>query len=274
MDAGEKHLFSPQSPVEVRETLNQIVHVAPQKHSRWTLGRIAEAVSWLQKRSLSCVWNTLHRLGIVYKRGREYVHSPDPDYALKLAYVEAARQQAQSQPDRIVLLYEDEITYYRRPTLARGYALVGSAEPKARLGHTTNKKRRIAGSLNAMTGQFHAQQRGHFGVAQLIRYYQQLEATYPHAKTMYLVQDNWPVHRHPQLLNFFLTSRIVPLFLPTYAPWTNPTEKVWLCLKRDVLHLHPFEDNWAELIQAVEHWLAQWLSPSTDLLHFVGLFPS
>jgi transposase len=201
------------------------------------------------------------------------VHSPDPDYALKLAYVEAARQQAQHQPEQFVLLYEDEITYYRRPSLSRGYALVSSTEPKARLGHTSNKKRRIAGSLNAMTGQFHAQQRAHFGVAQLIRYYQQLEAAYPHAKTFYLVQDNWPVHRHPQLLNFFLTSRIVPLFLPTYAPWTNPTEKVWLRLKRDVLPLHPFEDNWIELIQAVEHWFVQWLSPSSDLLHFVGLFP-
>lgn len=219
------------------------------------------------------MWNRLHRLGIVYKRGREYVHSPDPDYALKLAYIEAARQQAQRQPESIVLLYEDEITYYRRPTIARGYALVGSSEPKAKLGYTTNKKRRIAGSLNIVTGQFHAQQRAHFGVAQLLRYYQHLEATYPNAKTIYLVQDNWPVHRHPQLLNFFLTSRVVPLFLPTYAPWTNPTEKVWLYLKRDVLHLHPFQDNWTELIQAVELWLAQWRSPSPDLLHFVGFSP-
>ena len=257
----------------VREALNQLIHVAPPNSSRWTLALIGEAVSWLRERSVSCIWKTLQRLGIVYKRGREYVHSPDPDYALKLAYIEVAHQQAKHQPEQVVFLYEDEITYYRRPSLSRGYGLVGSTEPKARLGHTTNKKRRIAGSLNVITGQFHAQQRAHFGVAQLMRYYQQLEAAYPHAKTIYLVQDNWPVHRHPQLLNFFLTSRIVPLFLPTYAPWTNPTEKVWLRLKRDVLHLHPFQDNWAELIQAVEHWLAQWLSPSSDLLRFVGLFP-
>lgn len=274
MDEGEKLLFPPQNPQAVRKTLDQLIHVAPETRSRWTLKLIGEAVSWLRGRSLSCVWRTLQRLRIVYKRGREYVHSPDPDYALKLAYVEAARQQAQQQPEQIVLLYEDEITYYRRPTLARGYASVGSREPKARLGHTTNKKRRIAGSLNALTGQFHAQQRTHLGVAQLIRYYQQLELIYPSAKTIYLVQDNWPVHRHPQLLNFFLTSRIVPLFLPTYAPWTNPTEKVWLRLKQEVLHLHSFEDHWPALIQAVEHWFTQWLAPSFDLLHFVGLFPS
>lgn len=257
----------------VRETLNQLIHVVPQNRSRWTLALIGEVVTWLRGRSVVCVWKTLRRLGIVYKRGREYVHSPDPDYALKLAYIEAARQQAQHQPDQTVLLYQDEITYYRRPSLARGYALVASREPKARLGYTVNKKRRIAGSLNAMTGQFHAQQRTHFGVAQLIGYYQHLETVYPQAKTIYLVQDNWPVHRHPQLLNFFLTSRIIPLFLPTYAPWSNPTEKVWLRLKREVLHLHSYQDQWTELIRAVDHWLAQWLSPSPDLLHSVGLFP-
>lgn len=274
MGGGEKPLFSPQSQETVRKTLDELIHVVPQNRSRWTLALIGQAVSWLQQRSVVCVWNTLHRLDIVYKRGREYVHSPDPDYALKLAYVETARQQAQNQPERIILLYEDEITYYRRPSLASAYALVGSTEPKARLGYTTNKKRRIAGSLNAITGQFHAQQRAHFGLTQLIRYYQHLEAAYPHAQTIYLVQDNWPVHRHPLLLNFFLTSRIVPLFLPTYAPWTNPTEKVWLLLKREVLHLHAFEDNWTGLTQAVEHWFTQWLAPSSDLLHFVGLSPS
>jgi transposase len=244
VDEGEKPLFPPQSPAVVRKTLDHLIHVTPPNHSRWMLERIREAVSWLRGRSVVCVWKTLRRLGIVYKRGREYMHSPDPDYALKLAYIEAARHQAQRQPEHVILLYEDEITYYRRPTLACGYALVGSTELKARLGYTTNKKRRIAGSLNAMMGQFYAQ---------LMRYYQQLEMVYPHVKTIYLVQDNWPVHRHPRLLNFFLTSRIVPLFLPTYAPWTNPTEKVRLRLKRDGLHLHPFQDNcpiWFKLSNA------------------------
>lgn len=255
------------------EELQTLVRHAPETGSRWTLTKIREAIHWLEDRSLSCVWKTLVALGIVYKRGREAIHSPDPSYDLKLAYVKEACQQAQCHPERVVVLYEDELTYYRRPSLARAYALQGSKDPKAWLGHTANKKRRIAGSLNWFTGQFHAQQRYRFGVTALKHYYQELQGLYPEAEVIYLVQDNWPVHRHPELLEFFLHSRLVPLYLPTYAPWTNPVEKVWLRLKQELLHLHSFADDWLALQTAVQVWLDRWLLPSPDLLHYVGLTP-
>jgi putative transposase len=190
-----------------------------------------------------------------------------------MAYIAAAKQQAHEHPDRVVVLYQDELTYYRRPSLARTYAPLGSKEPLARLGYSSNKKRRISGSLNYLTGQFDAQQRHRFGVDQLRRYYQILETVYPQAETIYLIQDNWMVHRHYDLWTYFFDSRIVPLWLPTYAPWTNPVEKVWLRLKQDLLHLHRFEDDWLGLQDAVQIWLDQWTKPSADLLHYVGLSP-
>ena len=213
------------------------------------------------------------RFGLVYKRGREGIHSPDPDYDLKLAYIEAAKQQSLTRPEAIVLLYQDELTYYRRPSLARVYAAKGQKATKAVLGFSSNKKRRISGSLNWQTGAVFAQQLHRFGVTQLKRYYQKLEAAYPLAERIYLVQDNWPVHRHPELLDFFARSRIQPLFLPTYAPWTNPAEKIWLRLKQELLHLHRFADDWLGLQNAVQTWLNLWLSGSSDLLHYVGLSP-
>lgn len=255
------------------EELVRLLQQAPATRSRWTLASLAERVSWLKARSLVCIWKTLKRLAVVYKRGREAVHSPDPDYDLKLSYIESAKARCLQQPERVVLLYQDELTYYRRPSLARAYAPQASKEPKANLGLTSNKKRRIAASLNWHTGQVIAQQLGRFGVAQLKRYYQRLELAYPQAECIYLVQDNWPVHRHPVLLDYFLTSRIQPLFLPTYAPWTNPAEKVWLRLKQELLHLHRFEDDWLGLQNAVQTWLDQWLTPSMELLHYVGLTP-
>jgi len=274
VDGGAKALFSPKSQAEAREAVAKIIQVAPQERSRWSLASIRQAIHEFKTCTLACVWKTLQRLGLVYKRGREYVHSPDSAYELKLAYIAAAQQQVLAAPEQFVLLYQDELTYYRRPTLARAYAPRSSKEPKATLGHSSNKKRRVAGSLNSLTGQFHAQQLQRFGVSQLRRYYQQLEAAYPDAQTIYLVQDNWPVHRHPDLLTFFQTSRIVPLWLPTYAPWTNPVEKVWLRLKQEVLHLHPFVDDWHTLQTTVQTWLDRWTQPATDLLRFVGLSPS
>jgi transposase len=242
--------------------------------SRWWLGGLRQAVWVLRGYTLAGIWKLLKRLKLHYKRGREYLHSPDPDYNLKLTYIAAATQQAQAASGQVVLLYQDELTYYRRPSLARAYAPAGSKHPLARLGHRPNSKRRISGSLNVISGQFHAHQLGRFGVVELQRYYQQLEAVYPDAACLYLVQDNWPVHRHPDLLEYFQTSRIVPLWLPTYAPWTNPTEKVWHGLKQEVLHLHEFVDDWRGLQAAVADWLARWQQPSPELLHYVGLTPS
>lgn len=270
--------FPPLTLSTLLRLLTELLHRSPRQaglsRSRWWLGGIRQAVAELRGYTLAGIWKLLKRLRLHYKRGREYLHSPDPDYALKLTYVSAAFQQAQTAPKQVVMLYQDELTYYRRPSVARAYAPAGSKHPLARLGYRANTTRRISGSLNALTGQFHAQQLARFGVAELKRYYRLLEAAYPDAQSIYLVQDNWPVHRHPDLLDYFATSRIVPLFLPTYAPWTNPVEKVWLWLRQDVLHLHEFVDNWHGLQALVAAWLTQWQQPSPDLLHFVGLTPS
>jgi hypothetical protein len=46
---------------------------------------------------------------------------------------------------------------------------------------------------------------------------------------------------------------------------------LWLLLKKQVLHLHRFSDDWDGLKQRVNHELDQYMRPSPDLLRFVGL---
>ncbi len=38
--------------------------------------------------------------------------------------------------------------------------------------------------------------------------------------------------------------QIEPVSLPTYAPWLNPTEKLWRWLRAVVLKLHRLADDW------------------------------
>jgi len=223
--------------------------------------------------SLSGIWRLLKRLGFVYRRAREYVHSPDPDYEAKLATIATAITTVRTDPERLVLLYEDEMTYYRRPSLARAYARLGGKEPLARLGLRRNAKRRIAASLDITSGRLTSWQRAAFDRRTLLAYYRHLQDTYPAAERIFLVQDNWPVHRHPDILEWLNTSRIVVLPLPTYAPWTNPAEQVWRRLRQDVLHLHTFEDDWLLQQTQVQFWLDQWATGSLDLLHYAGLYP-
>jgi hypothetical protein len=65
------------------------------------------------------------------------------------------------------------------------------------------------------------------------------------------------------------------VFLPTYASWLNPIEKLWRWLKQTVLHLHGLADDLPALRAQVAAFLSQFTSGSPDaasLLRYVGLF--
>lgn len=235
--------------------------------SRWWLAGIGQQVGWLQSASLTTVWRTLRGLGRVYKRGRAYVHSPDPDYDRKLAYIAHLTAQVRAQPERWVLLYQDELTYYRRPSLARAFALQASDAPRAVQGWRSNRKRRIAATLDACSGRVVATQSARCGRHELVRFY-------AHLQRIFIVQDNWPIHFHPDVLQSLAHSRLELVRLPTYAPWINPIEKLWRWFAQDVLHLHSFADDWRALQAAVSDWLAQFSQPSPTLLRYVGLYPT
>jgi len=243
--------------------------------SRWWLDGLRQAVDWLRPLSLAGVHRLLGRLGIHYKRGRRYVHSPDPAYVAKVATLGYLRHRAEARSARITVLYADEMTYARRPTVAQGYALSGRDAPRADQGLGSNTHRRIAACVDVQTGRLFTWQRAHFAVATLLRCYQEVEQAYPDAQRLYLVQDNWPVHFHAFVREELAKhhSRIELLPLPTYAPWTNPTEKVWGLLAKDVLNQHEFLEDWPGLQRAVADWLAQYEQGSQSLLHTVGLCP-
>jgi len=239
--------------------------------SGWWLDGLRQTVGWLAERCLATVYQTLRRGHLVYKRGRRHVHSPDPAYAAKLATVAYVRARAAQAPNQVVTLYQDELTYYRRPTVAGGYAQAGQDAPRAEQGWGGNTLRRIAACLDPQSGQLIAWQRRHFDHGTLLRFYQAVAAAYPAAQRIYLIQDNWPVHFHADLLAALAPTPLRLVRLPTYAPWTNPVEKVWRKLYAEVLHLHRFVDAWDELTQTVQAWLDQWIGPAPALLRYVGL---
>jgi hypothetical protein len=177
-------------------------------------------------------------------------------------------------PRRFVWLYEDEWTYYRRPTVAQDDAPGGSDQPYARQGWRSNLYQRIAASLDVTSGRLLGWPRPHFDRWTLIRYWRALEAAYPEADLLFVAVDKWPVHWHEDVWIALAATQIVRVPLPTYAPWTNPVEKVWRKLYQEVLHLHDFADQGDALKQVVSQWLAQFEHGSVELLHYVGLCPN
>lgn len=264
--------------------------------TRWTQADLLLATrEQLHLDSLPGMSQLLHRLHISLKRARNYLHSPDAHYVDKLRTI---RMHVLSVPglEPVVFLFEDEFGFYRRPTLAAAYERMGRIQPLARLGLKGNSVWRVAGLLNAWTGQVHYEQGSQISIPKLVHLYQRAVAAYPEAHPVYIAEDNWPVHAHPDVLAALqpqsfphglyrpanwptepspkakrLNLPIRILFLPTYAPWTNPIEKLWKLVRQEVLHLHRLEDDWPAVKQAVMDCLDQFAQGSQQLLRYVGL---
>lgn len=270
--------------------------------SRWTLATIHEVCDWLRAATPSGLCRVLDRLRIGYRRGREHVHSPDDAYLAKLASVAVALDYGRRADQPVATLYLDELTYYRQPSLAPAWAARGGAPALAERSLRANTATRLVGALDAATGRVHYRQAGAIGVGQLVGLYQDLRAAYPDARRLFVIQDNWPVHYHPDVLvalepqrllrrwprrpppswpaapspgaarkwgGLRLPIQLVPL--PTYASWCNPIEKLWRRLKQEVLHLHRLADDLAALRARVRAFLDQFAGGSNDLLRYVGL---
>jgi len=270
--------------------------------TRWTLPSLLAVCDWLRLRTPAGLGQLLHRLKITWQRGRSSVHSPDRDYEAKWAAVRRVRALAAA-PGRVVVLYLDEHTVHRQPSLAPAWAGSPGEQPRARRSTRADTPTRLVATLDHQTGRVCSRRAKVIRVATLVRFYRQLRAAYPHAERLYVVLDNWPVHRHPDLLaalepqetpwllplpptwsatpsaralrrwgSLHLPIQLIPL--PTYASWLNPIEKLWRKLKADVTHLHRHADDLPTLRGRVDAFLADFALGSENLLRYVGLRPA
>ena len=105
----------------------------------------------------------------------------------------------------------------------------------------------------------------------MIQFYGQIARAYPKADLVYVIQDNWNIHTHPDVLGALAAwPRLKPVWLPTSAPWLNPIEKLWRWVRQDVLKRHRWVAEWPRVKQRVRDFLAQFAHGSQELL-YVGL---
>lgn len=174
------------------------------------------------------------------------------------------------------MLYEDEFTAYLRPLVGSSYR--ARCERGQKATGATGDTVRLAACVDALTGRVVWRRRGRFNVKEMYRFFYYVNKQYPGAGVIYLALDNWPVHFHGYVHDHLATmkvpNRIRFLPLPTYAPWTNPTEKYWLKLSREWLRFHPFAGDKTTFKRELDGWLTCYSAPSLDLLHEVGLLPA
>jgi hypothetical protein len=271
--------------------------------SRWTLHHVREQLPEWRVHTDGGMHQLLDRLAIHYKRGRSYIHSPDPLYEEKRARRERVQARVREQYPHEVLLLLDECGIKRQPSIGYNYEAAGSDAPHAQWQPRYDTLTRIMATLDALTGKVVYHLIGKVTTSALVRFYRKVRAAYPHASRIWIVQDNWPVHLHPDVLCALEPQQCIypvkfspswkqkqqpspsvqrrkkqpePLpiqivQLPTYASWCNPIEKLWRWLKQDLIHLHRCAHDLDQLRGQIRTFLDAFATGSQELLHYVGL---
>ena len=241
--------------------------------SRWTLRTIRATFDCFRDLTLSGVRRSLERQGVGLRSAAVQHYSPDPEYGTKYEHVIECMNEAATMPDRVTLVFLDEMGYTRWPEPGPDWTGTAPApRPETDRADSPNRTWRIIGALNALTGRVDFLDAYIVGRAKVIQFYRQLDAAYPDAERLLVVQDNWSIHTHEDVLAALKKwPRIEPVWLPTYSPWLNPIEKLWRWLRQDVLKLHRLAGDWPRLRGRVNQFLGQFAAGSQDLLHYVGL---
>ncbi len=282
MAAAVGGLFS--EAQELKQQLEERLHQGPQtltpaqeasqEHvpNRWTLDLIRACSEHLKGYTLSGVWRLLDSLGLRWRSAKVQQFSPDPEYASKLLDLEMVLWEARRYPRSVTAVFMDQMGFNRWPDPGKDW---GSTPPLADRKGAKEQKWRLIGALNPLTGQVNYLDAYIVGRAKVINFYGQLVEAYPQARTLYVIQDNWSIHSHPDVLAALQDwPQVTPVWLPTYAPWLNPIEKLWRWLRQEVLKLHRWADDWEMLLGRVRGFLAQFAQGSQRLLEYVGLLGS
>ena len=221
----------------MREDLLGILHAGPSEAarrevavttcgpapSRWTLRTIRASVDWLTEYTVSGVWRVLQTCGLGLHPSWARLFSPDPDYKKKVRWLHRCLRDAARHPDTVVALFLDEFGYQRWPEVAPTWGREAAVAQRA----GNNQQWRTIGALNALTGQVNYLDGYIVGRQQVMQFYSRLDRAYSkQVELIYVIQDNWNIHTHPDVLTALESyPRITPVWLPTYAPWLNPIEE-------------------------------------------------
>jgi transposase len=136
------------------------------------------------------------------------------------------------------VLYEDEVDIHLNPKIGRDWMLRGQQRRVVTPGK--NEKFYLAGALDVRTGALHTTGAAKKGAALFCELLRLLAATYPRARRIHIVLDNYAVHSARATRNVLveLAGRVVLHFLPPYCPDANRIERVWQDLHANVTRNH------------------------------------
>ena len=195
----------------------------------------------------------LRRLKIRLGRPKPFVKCPWPK-ARKDQRIRRLRYLLLHARSDEVWVFEDEVDIHLNPKIGRDYMLPGTQKKVLTPG--VNKKRYLAGAVNAFTGQLTWVEGDSKDSEIFVRLVFQLGWDYPEAKRVHLIMDNYGIHKSQftKLVKASCEGKVRFHFLPPYCPDDNPIERVWEDLHANVTRNHQCQ-SMDELMKEVRYWL-------------------
>ncbi|RRO04729.1 IS630 family transposase [Pectobacterium aquaticum] len=251
----------------------------PGRAPRWPVADILQALPLLVQRSpkdfgwlrsrwstelLACIVNrlfgvtlhrsTLHRYlkqaGMVWRRAAPTLKIKDPHYKEKQLVIEQALAQEQTEHP---VFYQDEVDIDLNPKIGADWMPKGQQKRIVTPGQ--NQKHYLAGALHAGTGRVNYVSGSSKSSDLFINLLETLRRTYRRAKTITLVLDNYVIHKSRKVERWLAENpKFRLLFLPTYSPWLNPIERLWLSLHETITRNHQCRYIW-QLLERVNQFM-------------------
>ncbi|HBW4775904.1 IS630 family transposase [Klebsiella pneumoniae] len=243
---------APQWPVtDILQVLPLLVQRSPKDfgwlRSRWSTELLARIINQIFNLTLHSA--TLHRYlkraGIVWRRAAPTLKIRDPLYEEKQLAIEQALSEA---PAEHPVFYQDEVDIDLNPKIGADWMPKGQQKRIATPGQ--NQKHYLAGALHSGTGKIHYVSGISKSSDLFIKLLEALRRTYRRAKSITLVLDNYVIHKSRKVERWLeKNTKFRLLFLPTYSPWLNPIELLWLSLHETVTRNHQCRYMWQLLRQ-------------------------
>ncbi|HAK3334484.1 TPA: IS630 family transposase, partial [Salmonella enterica] len=248
---------APQWPVtDILQVLPLLVQRSPKDfgwlRSRWSTELLARIVNRIFNVTLhsSTLHRYLKRAGIVWRRAAPTLKIRDPLYEEKQLAIEQALSEA---PAEHPVFYQDEVDIDLNPKIGADWIPKGQQKRIATPGQ--NQKHYLAGALHSGSGKIHYVSGISKSSDLFISLLETLRRTYRRAKTITLVLDNYVIHKSRKVERWLeKNTKFRLLFLPTYSPWLNPIELLWLSLHETVTRNHQCRYMW-QLLRQVNQFM-------------------
>lgn len=225
--------------------------------SRWTCATIVILLKEDHgvRVSRETVRRRLHDEELVWRRPRPVLGPKDPQRSQKLRKIRALLRDL---PANEMAVFEDEVDVNTNPKIGSMWMRRGQQAEVVTPG--TNTKRYLAGSMNWRTGEVILSDPGWSRNADLfLAHLDDLRRRFRRYQRIHVICDNAIFHKPDRCkkVQEYMAKwghRIVLHFLPTYAPETNPIERVWWHLHEEITRNHRCRDI-EELLDLVFGWL-------------------